>query len=124
MVNEINFIQNYVIQTLRSLQHLCIYNQMIFFDDPAGRGKTFNYSTVLHTIRIIGEDVIPVTSLSIATTVLLGRITAHSNFKFPFDINTLFTCNLKPNMKKTDMLLKVNFVRFSTHGTCLCFIDF
>ncbi|GBN97190.1 hypothetical protein AVEN_105284-1 [Araneus ventricosus] len=39
--------------------------QCYFLDGPAGTGKTFVYSTLLHTIRGRGDDVIPVASTGI-----------------------------------------------------------
>ncbi|GBO12612.1 hypothetical protein AVEN_246050-1 [Araneus ventricosus] len=54
-----------------------------FLDGPAGTGKTFIYSTLLHTIRGRGDDVIPVASTRIAATLLIGGKIAHSVFKFP-----------------------------------------
>ncbi|GBN54322.1 hypothetical protein AVEN_32153-1 [Araneus ventricosus] len=43
-----------------------------FLDGPAGTRKTFVYSTLLHTIRGRGDDVIPVASTGIAATLLIG----------------------------------------------------
>ncbi|GBN39606.1 hypothetical protein AVEN_138029-1 [Araneus ventricosus] len=74
-----------------------------FLDGPAGTGKTFVYSTLLHTIRGRGDDVIPVASTGIAATLLIGGRTTHSVFKIPIDLNATSTCNLKPNTKEADM---------------------
>ncbi|GBN03199.1 hypothetical protein AVEN_136525-1, partial [Araneus ventricosus] len=79
-------------------------------DGPAGIGKTFVYSTLLHTIRGRGDDVIPVASTGIAATLLIGGRTAHSVFKIPIDLNATSTCNLKPNTKEADMLLKTKLI--------------
>ncbi|GBM69075.1 hypothetical protein AVEN_181459-1 [Araneus ventricosus] len=81
-----------------------------FLDGPAGTGKTFVYSTLLHTIRGRGDDVIPVASTGIAATLLIGGRTAHSVFIIPIDLNATYTCNLKPNAKEADMLLKTKLI--------------
>ncbi|XP_042905360.1 ATP-dependent DNA helicase pif1-like [Parasteatoda tepidariorum] len=67
-----------------------------FLDGPAGTGKTFIYSTLLHLIRGKGHTVTPVASTGIATTLLKGGRTAHSIFKIPIILNATSTCNLKP----------------------------
>ncbi|GBN62664.1 hypothetical protein AVEN_142181-1, partial [Araneus ventricosus] len=36
--------------------------------------------------------------------------TAHSVFKIPIDLNATSTCNLKPNTKEADMLLKTKLI--------------
>ncbi|XP_054710250.1 ATP-dependent DNA helicase pif1-like [Uloborus diversus] len=81
-----------------------------FLDGPAGTGKTFIYSTLLHTIRGRGDHVIPVASTGIAATLLKGGRTAHSVFKIPIDLNVTSTCNLKPNTKEADVLLKAKLI--------------
>ncbi|GBN43985.1 hypothetical protein AVEN_174306-1 [Araneus ventricosus] len=83
---------------------------MLFLDGPAGAGKTFIYSTLLNTIRGRGDDVIPVASTGIAATLLIRGRTAHSVFKIPIDLNATSTCNLKPNTKEADMLLKTKLI--------------
>ncbi|GBN02120.1 hypothetical protein AVEN_191272-1 [Araneus ventricosus] len=57
-----------------------------------------------------GDDVIPVASTGIAATLLIGGRTAHSVFKIPIDLNATSTCNLKPNTKEADMLLKTKLI--------------
>lgn len=81
-----------------------------FLDGPAGTGKTFVYSTLLHTIRAKGDSVIPVASTGIAATLLIGGRTAHSIFKIPIEINSTSTCNIKPNTKEADKLLKAKLI--------------
>ncbi|GBN55143.1 hypothetical protein AVEN_260237-1 [Araneus ventricosus] len=79
-------------------------------DGPARTGETFVHSTLLHTIRGKGDDVIPVTSTGIAATLLIAGRTAHSVFKIPIHLNATSTCNLKPNTKEADMLMKTKLI--------------
>ncbi|GBM72301.1 ATP-dependent DNA helicase pif1 [Araneus ventricosus] len=111
---QLNSEQRNVVEILLS----AVYNnaadtpKCYFLDGPAGTGKTFVYSTLLHTIRGRGDDVIPVASTGIAATLLIGEggRTAHSVFKIPIDLNATSTCNLKPNTKEADMLLKTKLI--------------
>ncbi|GBN74273.1 hypothetical protein AVEN_133494-1 [Araneus ventricosus] len=102
---QLNSEQRNVVEILSS----AVYNnaadtpKSYFLDGPAGIGKTFVYSTLLHTIRGRGDDVIPVASTGIAATLLIGGRTDHSLFKIPIDLNATSTCNLKPNTKEVDM---------------------
>ncbi|GBO22796.1 hypothetical protein AVEN_157229-1 [Araneus ventricosus] len=109
---QLNSEQRNVVEILLS----AVYNnaadtpKCYFLDGPAGTGKTFVYSTFLHTIRGRGDDVIPVASTGIAATLLIRGRTAHSVFKIPIDLNATSTCNLKPNTKEADMLLKTKLI--------------
>ncbi|GBN52234.1 ATP-dependent DNA helicase pif1, partial [Araneus ventricosus] len=109
---QLNSEQRNVVEILLS----AVYNnaadtpKCYFLDGPAGTGKTFVYSTLLHTIRGRGDDVIPVASTGIDATLLIGGRTAHSVFKIPIDLNATSTCNLKPNTKEADMLLKTKLI--------------
>ncbi|GBL98793.1 hypothetical protein AVEN_8670-1 [Araneus ventricosus] len=102
---QLNSEQRNVVEILLS----AVYNnaadtpKCYFLDGPAGTGKTFVYSTLLHTIRGRGDDVIPVASTGIAAALLIGGRIAHSVFKIPIDLNATSTCNLKPNTKESDM---------------------
>ncbi|GBM72384.1 hypothetical protein AVEN_178059-1 [Araneus ventricosus] len=102
---QLNSEQRNVVELLLS----AVYNnaadtsKCYFLDGPAGTGKTFVYSTLLHTIHGRGDDVIPVASTGIAATLLIGGRTAHSVFKIPIDLNATSTYNLKPNTKEADV---------------------
>ncbi|GBN09448.1 hypothetical protein AVEN_116677-1 [Araneus ventricosus] len=102
---QLNSEQRNVVEILLS----AVYNnaadtpKCYFLDGPAGTGKTFFNSTLLHTIRGRGDDVIPVASTGIAATLLIRGRTAHSVFKIPIDLNATSTCNLMPNRKEADM---------------------
>ncbi|GBN85324.1 hypothetical protein AVEN_175849-1 [Araneus ventricosus] len=79
---QLNSEQRNVVEILLS----AVYNnaadtpKCYFLDGLAGTGKTFVYSTLLHTIRGRGDDVIPVTSTGIAATLLIGGRTAQPCF--------------------------------------------
>ncbi|GBM58232.1 hypothetical protein AVEN_199711-1 [Araneus ventricosus] len=53
-------------------------SKCFFLDGPAGTGKTFVYSTLLHAVRGKGDQAIAVASTGIAATLLSGGRTAHS----------------------------------------------
>ncbi|GBM42449.1 hypothetical protein AVEN_116213-1, partial [Araneus ventricosus] len=109
---QLNSEQRNVVELLLS----AVYNnaadtpKCYFLDGPAGTGKTFVHSTLLHTIRGRDDDVIPVASTGIAATLLIGGRTAHTVFKIPIDLNATSTCNLKPNTNEAGMLLKKKLI--------------
>ena len=78
-----------------------------FLDGPAGTGKPFLYTTLLHAMRGKGEIVTPVASTGIAATLLSGGRTPYSVFKIPILLNATSTCNTKRNSKKAQILLKI-----------------
>ena len=71
-----------------------------FLDRPAITGKTFLYTTLLHTMRGMADLVTPIASTDSATTLLSGGRTAHSVFKILILLNATSTCNIKPNCKE------------------------
>ncbi|GBN53070.1 hypothetical protein AVEN_191478-1 [Araneus ventricosus] len=81
-----------------------------FLDGPAGTGKTFVYSTLLHAVRGKGDQAIAVASTGIAATLLSGGRTAHSLFKIPLTLNATSTCNLKPNTSEAKILLDAKVI--------------
>ncbi|GBM09184.1 hypothetical protein AVEN_169133-1 [Araneus ventricosus] len=81
-----------------------------FLDGPAGTGKTFVYSTLLHAFRGKGDQAIAVASTGITTTLLSGGRTAHSIFKIPLTLNATSTCNLKPNTSEAKILLDAKVI--------------
>ncbi|GBM34040.1 hypothetical protein AVEN_162220-1 [Araneus ventricosus] len=81
-----------------------------FLDGPAGTGKTFVYSTLLHAVRGKGDQAIAVASTGIEATLLSGGRTAHSIFKIPLTLNATSTCNLKPNTSEAKILLDAKVI--------------
>ena len=79
-----------------------------FLYRPAG--KTFLYATLLHTIHRKSDLVTPVASTRSAATLFRCRRTAHSGFKIPILMNATSTCNIKPNSKKAQILLKTKLI--------------
>ncbi|GBN45528.1 hypothetical protein AVEN_18971-1 [Araneus ventricosus] len=89
---QLNSEQRNVVEILLS----AVYNnaadtpKCYFLDGPAGTGKTFVYSTLLHTIRGRGDDVIPVASTdfsSVTPQELKGRAILTVNNERSMEIN-------------------------------------
>ncbi|GBM91219.1 hypothetical protein AVEN_211510-1 [Araneus ventricosus] len=85
-------------------------SRLFFLDGPAGTGKTFLYSTLLHTIRGKGHHVTPEASTGIAATLLNGGRTAHSVFKIPIVLNATSTCNVKPNTHEAKLICDTKLI--------------
>ncbi|GBN19551.1 hypothetical protein AVEN_124242-1 [Araneus ventricosus] len=67
------------------------------------------FGTVLTYIYVIEFQKRDLPHAHILLTLIRGR-TAHSVFKIPIDLNATSTCNLKPNTKEADMLLKTKLI--------------
>jgi hypothetical protein len=85
-------------------------NKCFFLYGSAGTGKTFIYTTLLHTIRGRGDTAAPALSTGIAATPLPGGRTAHSVFKIPLKITSTSTCNIKPNTEEVRNLIQSKLI--------------
>jgi len=71
-------------------------NQILFYiDGPGGSGKTYLNNTLLTYARSHGHKALAVASTGIASTLLLGGSTAHSQFEIPIDLSDHSTCNMQ-----------------------------
>lgn len=62
-------------------------NKLFFLDGPAGTGKSFTQSMLLHKIRADRKVPIVCATSGIAATILEGGRTIHSTFKMPLNIH-------------------------------------
>ncbi|XP_059289935.1 uncharacterized protein LOC132043482 [Lycium ferocissimum] len=65
-----------------------------FIDGPGGTGKTFLYHALLAAVRSRGFVALATTTSGVEASILPGRMTAHSCFKFPIEIDEQFSCNI------------------------------
>ncbi len=68
--------------------------KLLFLYGSDGTGKTFVWTTFLSCLRGQGKIVLAVSSLGIASLLLLGGKIAHSRFKILIDLHDESTCNI------------------------------
>ena len=73
---------------------------LFFINGAGGCGKTFLYNTLLAKVRSEGKIAIAMASTGIASILLDGGHTAHSQLKIPLKCNSTSTCNISLNPSK------------------------
>jgi hypothetical protein len=86
------------------MEAVALGNGCFFIDGPGGTGKTFLYNTLLSTVRSSGEIAVAVASSGIATLLIMGGKTAHSQFKIPLKLNESSTCNILRSNKEAYLI--------------------
>ena len=79
-----------------------------FIDGPVGTGKTFLYSTILHSVRSKGDIALAVAGSGIAALLLEGGQTAHSRFKVPIPTLEDSTCTFPDDV--AELLTKAKLI--------------
>jgi len=76
--------------------------KLFFVYGSGGTGKTFVWTMLLSRLRGQGKIVLVVASSRIASLLLLGGRTAHSRFKIPIDLTTIFVRDLGYSLQHWD----------------------
>ena len=82
-----------------------------YLQGQAGAGKTFLYNLIIRTIRCSGRRWLSVSWTGISASLMIGGQTAHSFFKFPFNLDETVSVRLEPRstnyqiMKDVDILI-------------------
>ena len=76
--------------------------RIFFLNAPGGYGKTFLIETLLCTVWGMGKIALAIASSGIATELLEGGWTAHSQFKIPIPVNeySVWSISLQSNDAK------------------------
>ena len=91
MVSSLNDCQlNAYNQIMCAIADRYSHRLQFFLDGPGGTGKTFLYNTLINVLQGQGKSVISVASTGIASLLLIGGRTYHSQFKIypPIDDKT------------------------------------
>ncbi|KAL7291672.1 hypothetical protein TKK_0014707 [Trichogramma kaykai] len=81
-------------------------DRCIFIDGPGGSGKSFLINCVIDYLLKTAVSVLPVAWTGIASNLLRHGRTSHIASKLPLDINENTVCNVTPNSKYVDGLMK------------------
>jgi hypothetical protein len=85
-------------------------NFLFYVDGPGGSGKTYLNNTILTFARSHNHKALAVASTGIASMLLLGGKTAHSQFEIPLELSEQSTCNITKQSKLAELLEKVDLI--------------
>jgi ATP-dependent DNA helicase PIF1 len=83
---------------------------MFFVDGYGGTGKTFLWKTLTYRLRSEGKIVVNVASSGIASILLPGGRTAHSQFGIPLVLTKESCCKIEKNSKKAELLIMTSLI--------------
>ena len=81
-----------------------------FIDGPGGHGKTFLLNTCLGCVQMQNKIALAVASSGIASLLLNGGRTAHSQFKLPIDLLPDSTCNISKQSMLAELLQETKLI--------------
>jgi ATP-dependent DNA helicase PIF1 len=83
---------------------------MFFVDGYGGTGKTYLWKTLSYRLRSEGKIVINVASSGIASLLLPGGRTAHSQFGLPLVLHKESCCKISKKSKKAQLLIMASLI--------------
>jgi PIF1-like helicase/Helitron helicase-like domain at N-terminus len=83
---------------------------IFFIDGPGGTGKTFVENLILAAVRSTGQIALAVASSGIASLLLDGGRTAHSQFKIPFNIFEDSICDIKAQTALAELMRRTSLI--------------
>jgi ATP-dependent DNA helicase PIF1 len=83
---------------------------MFFVDGYGGTGKTYLWKTISYKLRSEGKIVLNVASSGIASILLPGGRTAHSQFGIPLVLTKEANCRIEKKSKKAQLLMMTSLI--------------
>jgi ATP-dependent DNA helicase PIF1 len=83
---------------------------MFFVDGYGGTGKTYLWKTISYRLRSEGKVVLNVASSGIASILLPGGRTAHSQFAVPLVLSKESCCKIEKKSKKAELLIMTSLI--------------
>ncbi|POS84654.1 hypothetical protein EPUL_002232 [Erysiphe pulchra] len=102
--------QNSAFNTITNVIDNGLRPNTFFLQGPAGTGKTFLYKVLCNYYRSKGDNVLCVTSSGIASLLLLGGSTAHSQFRIPIDCPDGTRCSINRQSPLAGLLKKTRLI--------------
>jgi hypothetical protein len=83
---------------------------MFFVDGYGGTGKTYLWKTISYRLRSEGKIVLNVASSGIASILLPGGRTTHSQFSLPLVLTKESCCRIEMKSKKAELLTMTSLI--------------
>jgi len=85
-------------------------SKVFFLNGYGGTGKTYVWKALSAAVRSRGQIVLNVASSGIASLLLPGGRTAHSQFSIPLQIDDESTCNIKQGSPLSQLIRKTSLI--------------
>ncbi|UYV83388.1 hypothetical protein LAZ67_23000846 [Cordylochernes scorpioides] len=82
-------------QIMAAVKDVTMRPKCFFIDGPGGSGKTYLYTTLMHSVRGMNQVVLPSATTGIAANLLQGGKTMHSLYGLPIPLNETSVSNIK-----------------------------
>ncbi|GAU27774.1 hypothetical protein TSUD_215850 [Trifolium subterraneum] len=105
----LNFDQLRAYQEIRSVVDNSV-GSMFFVDGNGGTGKTYLWKTISYKLRSEGKIVLNAASSGIASILLPGGKTAHSQFQLPLVLSKESCCRIEKKSKKAELLIMASLI--------------
>ncbi|CAB0007903.1 unnamed protein product, partial [Nesidiocoris tenuis] len=92
-------------------------DRLFFLDGPGGTGKTLVLNVIMARLRGEGLIVLPCAFTGIAAMNYPGGMTAHSLFKFPFEIDENSVCNISIQSERADLIRHTTVIVWDEFST-------
>jgi ATP-dependent DNA helicase PIF1 len=114
-VNNLNSDQIFAYQSIYNAVDNGV-GTMFFVDGYGGTGKTFLWKTLTYRLRSEGKIVVNVASSGIASILLPGGRTAHSQFGIPLVLTKESRCKIDKKSKKAELLIMTSLIIWDEAG--------
>ncbi|PCH39876.1 hypothetical protein WOLCODRAFT_42641, partial [Wolfiporia cocos MD-104 SS10] len=91
----------------------CVLQQegkIFFFHSAGGGGKTFTCNAIASAVQTHRKVALCVESSGIASLLLIGWCTAHSQFKIPIVVHETSTCHIPKNSNLADLIWETGII--------------
>ncbi|UYV74978.1 hypothetical protein LAZ67_12001956 [Cordylochernes scorpioides] len=82
-------------QIMAAVKDVTMRPKCFFIDGPGGSGKTYLYTTLMHSVRGMNQVVLLAATTGIAANLLQGGKTMHSLYGLPIPLNETSVSNIK-----------------------------
>ncbi|UYV62947.1 hypothetical protein LAZ67_2002586, partial [Cordylochernes scorpioides] len=82
-------------QIMAAVKDVTMRPNCFFIDGPGGSGKTYLYTTLMHSVSGMNQVVLPAATTGIAANLLQGGKTMHSLYRLPIPLNETSISNIK-----------------------------
>ncbi|UYV64563.1 hypothetical protein LAZ67_3001189, partial [Cordylochernes scorpioides] len=97
-------------QIMAAVKDVTMRPKCFFIDGPGGSGKTYLYTTLMHSVRGMNQVVLPAATTGFAANLLQGGKTMHSLYGLPIPLNETSVSNIKMTTMAAGTLRKAKLL--------------